>query len=1575
MASAEPRPPGTAHWRVWAGGDPSLRLEDRYVTERELGRPGAYGYAVLARDKASGAKVAIKVIDKAALTDEDLESLRSELLVMSELAHPHLVRWVETGESETHVHIVMEPCYGGELLDRLTEVGTFSEKQTRVIAREMVAAVAHMHSKGIAHCDLKPDNILFATPEADSEIKLIDFGLAKFCHPGNCFRDVTGTPYYIAPEVLQGAYTYHCDLWAVGVLIFIMLFGFAPFDADDLDSPLIHQQLQAGFFPETRPGRGPFFPLNQPCSQSARDLITALLKNDTVVRLTAAEALRHPFLQPPSSGTAAAVSFLSDSAPYLALSLRPVTGAVAARLAHAAADLASLTPYITHARACLAQLNAAAATANSAGAYGNSNNAVVSVATLDALLSKAKQAPTVAGLKQLRRVAAAKDTLLSRSNNAAAAAVSSGGLTLGDLASALCLQWLMAKAERLAGLFGAIAAEDPSAGPGMATENAVRAFVQSGLDAQERFGRVAPLTAGNNSGMSAGDAAQQAVKAFLISGATALTAFLTGSAKVREGYFPEFFATAQNSAVNRAKVAVSEAQFLFAFGVPSAQVYGTFDPHDIPESALVDSSASQQQTVAGDNNAPAARAGAGVNVSVTERKESRGMTPDLPEDIALVTAVNHTNNSNNTAAAAAAGGMAMTDDIEEVPELDSASAQSNSNNAKMKSPIAVPEDLPAQAQQQQQQQQQQQKATHLKPTQPAGPSSSANPSPRKASAPANANAKSTAAANSSASAGAGASAHEVAEGKESGNTAAAATTGVSSVTKTSSASVDEEYGDDFALESDLELDDDDSKSKPKPSAKSAMATAGGMAAAIEAAKKPVGATANSSNANANSNANTKPAASTAAAAASTKPSSATKPAAAAAAGAAGTKQPAASAATKPAAVAANTKPSAANNNSISNTATASGSNSGEIEIEEDVRPEEDDRVELRAIRGSGPVAEQIEAEEEARRRAAADKAAAEAAKAAAAAEKAAAEAAKKAEKVAAEAAAKAKVKAEADAKAEAKAKADAEAKAKAKADADAAKARIEASKAKAKAEAEAAAKAEAEAKAEARAKAAAARAERDRGRERNERERDRDDSSSKDKDAKDKDAKDKDARAGRSRVRAESEAGRKDDDNAAVAASSAQASALASASAAAKERLERAREERVRKEREEREAREKADAEAREARDRAVTEARRMRLRQERESQRERERIERERYEAAIIAQAALVAGVKAAITAAEEGALSRPRRTQAIGNSSGEQQQQQQQQQRAGRPRSSTRPPREDSASVRSSSRNGVGNGNHGHSQGQGGAVAPVVVSDGRSRSVSRSRPVSSSVRPAVANSNNSGSGASALHPRRAAVVQDLLAESQPAHNNNVSAGSGTGANSQLNQSDDSASGSNANASAAGFSSFRASYARSRARPPAVAPNPAVSMARRPGLGLPPSRAPGRRVNGMYSAPPALSPPNPSPLALAGHDDNGPQRSPRVIHVPVRPPFEVSARPLAVFPPPVPGAAGGPAGGGGPGASKLSPYLALHPLIGGSAASRGRQGQQKSGNPGGAHGHGHGHAARGASMTRVPDRRPPFEV
>jgi len=130
----------------------------------------------------------------------------------------------------------MEYCKGGELFDRIVSAQRFSERHAADIMSQMLSAVKHLHEKGIVHRDLKPENFLMDDATESAEVKLIDFGLSKrFSESAeiNKMTTVVGTPYYVAPEVLKGSYDRSCDVWSLGVILFVFLCGYPPFEGDN----------------------------------------------------------------------------------------------------------------------------------------------------------------------------------------------------------------------------------------------------------------------------------------------------------------------------------------------------------------------------------------------------------------------------------------------------------------------------------------------------------------------------------------------------------------------------------------------------------------------------------------------------------------------------------------------------------------------------------------------------------------------------------------------------------------------------------------------------------------------------------------------------------------------------------------------------------------------------------------------------------------------------------------------------------------------------------------------------------------------------------------------------------------------------------------------------------------------------------------------------------------------------------------------------------------------------------------------------------------------------------------------
>ena len=201
-----------------------------------MGQPGGFGYARQATRKSDERQVAVKVIEKKSLKDN--EFFIHEQKILHELDHPGVVGILDCFEDAHHYYLVMELCLGKELFDRIIDnfeandhKSAYNEQDAAIILRQIFETLTYIHSKGIAHCDLKPDNFMFLNPAPDETIKIIDFGLAKHSsgRSAEALSEAVGTSIFMAPEVYQENYTFHCDLWSMGVVMFTMLFGYYPF--------------------------------------------------------------------------------------------------------------------------------------------------------------------------------------------------------------------------------------------------------------------------------------------------------------------------------------------------------------------------------------------------------------------------------------------------------------------------------------------------------------------------------------------------------------------------------------------------------------------------------------------------------------------------------------------------------------------------------------------------------------------------------------------------------------------------------------------------------------------------------------------------------------------------------------------------------------------------------------------------------------------------------------------------------------------------------------------------------------------------------------------------------------------------------------------------------------------------------------------------------------------------------------------------------------------------------------------------------------------------------------------------
>ncbi|KAJ0978971.1 hypothetical protein J5N97_014445 [Dioscorea zingiberensis] len=281
---------------VELGLDKSFGFSKQFLVKYELGEEvgrGHFGYTSSATGKKGemkGVEVAVKVISKAKMTTAiAIEDVRREVKILSALTgHKNLVRFYDAYEDEENVYIVMELCRGGELLDRiLSRGGKYSEKDAKNVMVQILSVVAFCHLQGVVHRDLKPENFLFTTKDENSPLKVIDFGLSDLVKPDERLNDIVGSAYYVAPEVLHRSYGTEADMWSIGVIAYILLCGSRPFWART-ESGIFRAVLKAepNFEEEPWPSLSP----------EAKDFVKRLLNKDYRKRMTAAQALSHPWL-------------------------------------------------------------------------------------------------------------------------------------------------------------------------------------------------------------------------------------------------------------------------------------------------------------------------------------------------------------------------------------------------------------------------------------------------------------------------------------------------------------------------------------------------------------------------------------------------------------------------------------------------------------------------------------------------------------------------------------------------------------------------------------------------------------------------------------------------------------------------------------------------------------------------------------------------------------------------------------------------------------------------------------------------------------------------------------------------------------------------------------------------------------------------------------------------------------------------------------------------------------------------------------------------------------------------------
>ena len=261
-------------------------LNNNYIIVGELGS-GSYGTVKKVKHKKLGEYRAMKIINKKS------ESSQNEVDILRKISHPNIVNIFEIYEDSKKYYIMMEICEGGELFEAISQQGSFSEGDCANIMKSLLSAVNYLHGKNIVHRDLKPENIMLTKnlqkmKNKKYEIKLIDFGTAKQFEPHQKLNKFIGTSYYIAPEVLKENYNEKCDIWSCGVILYILLCGYPPFNGNsNVD---IYHNIQ---------NNPPYFNGEEwkDITKEAIDLIKCMLNKIPNKRFSAEQCLNHKWFK------------------------------------------------------------------------------------------------------------------------------------------------------------------------------------------------------------------------------------------------------------------------------------------------------------------------------------------------------------------------------------------------------------------------------------------------------------------------------------------------------------------------------------------------------------------------------------------------------------------------------------------------------------------------------------------------------------------------------------------------------------------------------------------------------------------------------------------------------------------------------------------------------------------------------------------------------------------------------------------------------------------------------------------------------------------------------------------------------------------------------------------------------------------------------------------------------------------------------------------------------------------------------------------------------------------------------
>jgi len=278
-------------------GNSESKIEDEYELGAELGK-GAYGVVYKAKQIKDGNFYAVKRIQRKDLKPDDEEDIQREVEILGKLKHKYVLTLIDYFKTPEVHDIVTEMLEGGELFDRISAKHFYTEKEAKEVMHICFSALRHIHENNIVHRDLKPENLLLLSKSDDMHLKIADFGLAGQIKGSNgMLVGIAGTPYYMAPEMVsKKPYSYPADVWSMGVICFILLGGYPPFQGDNMGKLLTRiKKADYAFDPKYWGG----------ISADAKDLIAAMLTLDPSKRITIKNAMEHKWIRTSDEALAA----------------------------------------------------------------------------------------------------------------------------------------------------------------------------------------------------------------------------------------------------------------------------------------------------------------------------------------------------------------------------------------------------------------------------------------------------------------------------------------------------------------------------------------------------------------------------------------------------------------------------------------------------------------------------------------------------------------------------------------------------------------------------------------------------------------------------------------------------------------------------------------------------------------------------------------------------------------------------------------------------------------------------------------------------------------------------------------------------------------------------------------------------------------------------------------------------------------------------------------------------------------------------------------------------------------------